>query len=78
MRQAKLLSGEKPENFGIVFCAMGVTEDVAEYFRRSFEESASGRVTTCLNLSSDPPYRAYSGRQLRADGGGGIWRLNRI
>ena len=54
VRQAKL-SGEKTENFGIVFCAMGVTKDVAEYFRRSFEESgALSRVTMFLNLSSDP------------------------
>ncbi len=42
-------------NFGVVFCAMGVTKDVAEYFRRSFEESgALSRVTMFLNLSSDP------------------------
>ncbi|WP_367924414.1 V-type ATP synthase subunit B [uncultured Ruthenibacterium sp.] len=54
VRQAKL-SGETSENFGIVFCAMGVTKDVAEYFRRSFEESgALSRVTMFLNLSSDP------------------------
>ena len=54
VRQAKL-SGEGSENFGIVFCAMGVTKDVAEYFRRSFEESgALSRVTMFLNLSSDP------------------------
>ena len=34
---------------------MGVTKDVAEYFRRSFEESgALSRVTMFLNLSSDP------------------------
>ena len=42
-------------NFAVVFCAMGVTKDVAEYFRRSFEESgALSRVTMFLNLSSDP------------------------
>lgn len=54
VRQAKL-GDENSENFGIVFCAMGVTNDVAEYFRRSFEESgALSRVTMFLNLSSDP------------------------
>ncbi|MEG2769693.1 MAG: V-type ATP synthase subunit B [Oscillospiraceae bacterium] len=54
VRQAKL-GGDKDENFGIVFCAMGVTNDVAEYFRKSFEESgALSRVTMFLNLSSDP------------------------
>ncbi len=57
VRQAKLsdAGGESAEKFGVVFCAMGVTKDVAEYFRRSFEESgALARVTMFLNLSSDP------------------------
>lgn len=56
VRQAQL-SGEGSENeeFAIVFCAMGVTKDVADYFRRSFEESgALSRVVMFLNLSSDP------------------------
>ncbi|MDL2253634.1 V-type ATP synthase subunit B [Ruminococcaceae bacterium OttesenSCG-928-I18] len=55
-RQARI-SDEREEGggFGIVFCAMGVTKDVADYFRRSFEESgALTRVTMFLNLSSDP------------------------
>ncbi len=48
-------SDDTPEKFGIVFCAMGVTKDVADYFRRSFEESgAIERVVMFLNLSSDP------------------------
>ena len=56
VRQAKLSgNGTENEKFGVVFCAMGVTKDVAEYFRRSFEESgALARVTMFLNLSSDP------------------------
>ncbi len=56
VRQAKLSGqGTEHEKFGVVFCAMGVTKDVAEYFRRSFEESgALARVTMFLNLSSDP------------------------
>lgn len=54
VRQAQL-SEDSTESFGVVFCAMGVTKDVAEYFRKSFEESgALSRVTMFLNLSSDP------------------------
>ncbi|MEG1873419.1 MAG: V-type ATP synthase subunit B, partial [Ruthenibacterium sp.] len=54
VRQAKI-SEEEGASFAVVFCAMGVTKDVAEYFRRSFEESgALSRVTMFLNLSSDP------------------------
>ena len=37
-RQAKISSAEN-ENFAIVFAAMGVKNDVADYFKRSFEES---------------------------------------
>lgn len=54
VRQAKL-SGAEKENFCVVFCAMGVTKDVANYFRRSFDESgALERTVMFLNLSSDP------------------------
>jgi V/A-type H+-transporting ATPase subunit B len=42
-------------NFAVVFAAMGVKHDVAEYFRQSFEESgASERVVMFLNLANDP------------------------
>ena len=42
-------------DFAIVFAAMGVQNDVADYFRRSFEETgAIERVCMFLNLSSDP------------------------
>lgn len=55
VRQAKLSDDAGDEKFAIVFCAMGVTKDVADYFRRSFEESgAISRVAMFLNLSSDP------------------------
>ncbi len=41
--------------FAIVFAAMGVKYDVAEYFRRTFEEcGASSHVAMFLNLSNDP------------------------
>ena len=52
--QAKI-SGADSSNFGVVFAAMGVQKDVAEYFRRSFEESGVlSRVVMLLNLSNDP------------------------
>jgi len=42
-------------NFAVVFAAMGVKHDVADYFRRSFEESgAAGRTVMFLNLADDP------------------------
>jgi len=54
VRQAKI-SGADSSNFGIVFAAMGVKNDVAEYFRKSFEESGVlQRVVMLLNLSNDP------------------------
>ena len=49
------LGGESDEEFGIVFAAMGVKYDVAEYFKRTFEEcGASAHVAMFLNLSNDP------------------------
>jgi len=54
VRQARI-TGEGSENFAIVFAAMGVKYDVAEYFRRSFEESGvMNRVVMFLNLANDP------------------------
>ena len=54
VRQAKI-SGADKNNFGVVFAAMGVQKDVAEYFRQSFEESGVlSRVVMLLNLSNDP------------------------
>ena len=53
-RQAKI-SGDENSKFAVVFAAMGVKNDVAEYFRRSFDESGSlQRVVMFLNLSNDP------------------------
>ena len=49
------LGKDSEEKFGVVFAAMGVKYDVAEFFRRRFEESgASSHVTMFLNLSNDP------------------------
>ena len=54
VRQAKI-ADKSGGDFAIVFAAMGVTNDVADYFRRSFEESGVlGRVSMFLNLSNDP------------------------
>jgi V/A-type H+-transporting ATPase subunit B len=61
VRQATLgkVAGAPPtegEEFAIVFAAMGVKNDVADYFRRSFTESgALTRVAMFLNLADDPP-----------------------
>ncbi len=54
VRQAQIAE-DQGKNFGIVFAAMGVKNDVADYFRRSFEESGVlSRVVMFLNLSNDP------------------------
>lgn len=54
VEQASLGEGSD-EEFAIVFAAMGVKYDVAEFFRRTFEESgASSHVAMFLNLSNDP------------------------
>ena len=61
VRQATLgtTAGERPaesEQFAIVFAAMGVKHDVADFFRQSFAESgALTRVAMFLNLADDPP-----------------------
>lgn len=54
VRQAKIAE-ESGQDFAVVFAAMGVKNDVADYFRRSFEESGVlQRVAMFLNLSNDP------------------------
>jgi V/A-type H+-transporting ATPase subunit B len=61
VRQATLgtAAGEEATEsgqFAIVFAAMGVKHDVADFFRRSFSESgALTRVAMFLNLADDPP-----------------------
>lgn len=54
VKQASL--GENSdEEFAIVFAAMGVKHDVADFFRRTFEESgATPHVVMFLNLANDP------------------------
>lgn len=54
VRQAKIAE-DNGQGFAVVFAAMGVKNDIADYFRRSFEESGVlQRVVMFLNLSNDP------------------------
>ena len=53
VRQARLL--EEKVEFSIIFAAMGVKHDVANYFIRNFEDSgALARVTLFLSLADAP------------------------
>lgn len=53
--QQASLGDNTDEEFAIVFAAMGVKYDVAEFFRRTFEESGvSDHVVMYLNLANDP------------------------
>ncbi len=52
VRQSTLSDGN---DFAVVFAAMGVKNDVAQYFRTSFEEAnVMDRVVMLLNLANDP------------------------
>lgn len=54
VRQAKL-SGEEDNNFAVIFAAMGAKNDVADFFKRTFEESGVlEKVVMYLNLANDP------------------------
>ena len=54
VKQASL-GDNSDEKFAIVFAAMGVKYDVAEFFRKTFEESGvSEHVTMFVNLANDP------------------------
>lgn len=56
-RQAKVVDADdvNGDKFAIVFAAMGVKHDVANYFKKSFEESGVlSKVVMFLNLSNDP------------------------
>ena len=53
--QQASLGDDSDEEFAIVFAAMGVKHDVADFFRRTFEESGvSSNVAMFLNLANDP------------------------
>ena len=54
VKQASL-GEDSEEEFAVVFAAMGVKHDVADFFRRAFEESGvSEHVAMFLNLANDP------------------------
>ncbi len=54
VKQASL-GDNSDEQFAVVFGAMGVKHDVAEFFRKTFEESGvSDHVVMFLNLANDP------------------------
>lgn len=54
VQQAKI-TGEEDAKFVIVFAAMGVKNDIADYFKRSFEEAGvMEKVVMFVNLSNDP------------------------
>ena len=54
VKQASL-GDDSEEEFAIVFAAMGVKHDVADFFRKTFEESGvSDHVCMFLNLANDP------------------------
>ena len=53
--QAKIADENGNDKFAIVFAAMGVKHDVADFFKKSFEESGVlNKVVMFLNLSNDP------------------------
>ncbi|MBP3384579.1 MAG: V-type ATP synthase subunit B, partial [Firmicutes bacterium] len=54
VKQASL-GDDSDEQFAVVFAAMGVKHDVADFFRHTFEESGvSDHVVMFLNLANDP------------------------
>lgn len=54
VKQAQLL-GDKNERFAIVFAAMGVTHDVAAFFKETFKKAGvMDHVCMFLNLANDP------------------------
>ncbi len=54
VKQASL-GEDSDEKYAVIFAAMGIKHDVADFFRRSFEESGvSEHVAMFLNLANDP------------------------
>ena len=52
-RQAQTLGAER--DFAVVFCAMGITDEEAQYFMADFERTgALSRAAVFMNLASDP------------------------
>lgn len=54
VKQAQI-ADDNGQDFAVVFAAMGVNNDVADYFKRSFEEAGVlQRVVMFLNIANDP------------------------
>ncbi len=54
VRQAKISDNDE-DKFAVVFAAMGVKNDVADYFKKSFAEAGvMEKVTMFVNLANDP------------------------
>ncbi|MDD3705322.1 MAG: V-type ATP synthase subunit B [Clostridiaceae bacterium] len=54
IKQARI-SGDEENNFAVVFAAMGIKHDEADFFRKHFELSGvSNRVVMYINLADDP------------------------
>lgn len=52
-RQAKVLKEE--ENFAVIFAAMGITNEEAQFFMKDFEKTgAIERIVAFMNLADDP------------------------
>lgn len=55
VRQAKISSKSSDENFAIVFAAIGVKHDEADYFREAFKNAGvSEKVVMYINYADDP------------------------
>lgn len=54
VKQARI-SGDEESNFAVVFAAMGIKHDEADFFRKHFELSGvTNRVVMYMNLADDP------------------------
>ena len=54
-RQAKVIGKGEKSQFAVVFCAMGITFEEAEYFINEFKQTgAIERATLFINLADDP------------------------
>lgn len=63
VRQAKVLG--KNEQFAVVFCALGITKDDADFFIQDFTKTGAINKTVCfLNLASDPSVERISAPRI--------------
>lgn len=54
VKQARI-SGDEEDNFAVVFAAMGIKHDEADFFRKQFELSGvTNKVVMYVNLADDP------------------------